>query len=75
MLAMPTFRVMKPSLCFLNSYNPRPKGRSSSFVKIDALKNFAIFTERHLCRSLLLIKSKAFKSAILLKEISARMVS
>ena len=43
-------------------------GRSQMFFKIGVLKNFAIFTEKHLRWSLLLIKLKAFRPVTLLKR-------
>ena len=38
------------------------------FVKIGILKNFAKFTEKHLCLSLFLIKLQASRAATLLKR-------
>ena len=44
-------------------------GRYSSFVDIiGVLKNFAIFTEKHLCCSLFLIKLLVRRPATLLKR-------
>ena len=37
-------------------------------MKTAALENFAIFTGKHLCWSLLLIKLQAFRPEILLKR-------
>ena len=45
----------------------RSSHRRSS-IKITVLKNFAIFTGKHLCWSLSLKKSKAFRPAALLKR-------
>ena len=42
--------------------------RWQMFFKIGVLKNFAIFTRKHLCCSRFVIKWKAFRSATLLKE-------
>ena len=42
--------------------------RLQMFFKVGALKNFAIFTEKHLCWILCLIKLQAFRPAILLKR-------
>ena len=42
--------------------------RSQAFFKIDALKNFAIFTGKHLCWSLFLIKLQAFSRGTLSKN-------
>ena len=47
------------------------KGRSSRsemFFKIDVLKNFVIFTGKHLCWVLFLIKLQVWRSAPLLKR-------
>ena len=44
------------------------KGRSQMFFKKDVLKNFSIFTGKHLCWSLLLNKWQVFRSAALLKK-------
>ena len=47
------------------------KHRSSHlrcFIKINASKNFAIFTGKHLCWSLFLIKLQAFRPTTLLKK-------
>ena len=38
------------------------------FFKMDVLKNFGIFTEKHLCLSLFLIKFQAWRAATLLKR-------
>ena len=38
------------------------------FFKIGALKNFAIFTGKHLCGSFILTKLQAFRPATLLKK-------
>ena len=40
------------------------------FFKIDVLKNFAIFTEKHLCWSLFLIKLQAFRQETAAKVFS-----
>ena len=40
---------------------------SQIFIKISVLKNFAIFTGKHLCRSLFLRKLQVLKPASLLK--------
>ena len=42
--------------------------RSQMFFTIGVLKNFAIFTEKHLCWSLFLIKLQALRPATLLKR-------
>ena len=42
--------------------------RSQIFFNIDALKNFASFTGKHLCWSLFLIKLHALRPATLLKR-------
>ena len=42
--------------------------RSQMFFTIGVLKNFAIFTEKHLCWSLFLIKLQASRPATLLKR-------
>ena len=42
--------------------------RSQTFLKIDALKNFAIFTRKYLCWGLFLIKLQAFRLVALLKR-------
>ena len=42
--------------------------RSQVFFRIGVLKNFAIFTGRHLCWSLFLMKSQAFRPASLLNR-------
>ena len=41
---------------------------SQIFIKISVLKNFAIFTGKHLCRSLFLRKLQVLKPASLLKR-------
>ena len=38
--------------------------RSQMFFKIDVLKNFVIFTGKHLCRSLFLIKLQTWRPVI-----------
>ena len=38
------------------------------FYKKGVVKNFAIFTEKHLCWSLFLIKLQAYRPATLLKR-------
>ena len=48
-------------------YKPIQKQSSDVFCKKAALKNFTIFTGKHLCWSLFLIKLQAFTSATLLK--------
>ena len=50
-------------------------GRSQMFFKIGVLKNFSIFTGKHLCWSLLLNKWQTFKSAALLKETPTQLFS
>ena len=42
---------------------------SEVFNKKAILKNFSIFTRKHLCCSLFLIKLQAFRAATLLKKI------
>ena len=42
------------------------------FFKIDALKNFAIFTEKHLCWSLFLIKLQVLRNETLLIRLQHR---
>ena len=46
--------------------------RSQVFYKISVLKNFTIFTERHLCWSLFLIKLQAWKPTTLSKRLQHR---
>ena len=43
--------------------------RSQIFFKIGILKNFSIFTGKHRCESLFLIKLQAWKPATLLKRV------
>ena len=67
-----------PHLLFKISASARFKNRSnhqSSFVKKDVLKNFAIFTWKHLCWSLFFIKLQAVRAATLLKSGSNTMFS
>ena len=45
------------------------------FYKKSVLKNVAIFTGRHLCWSLFLVKLQTFTSAILLKQTSRQLFS
>ena len=56
---MKIFAVAKASLVFIK--NICRSIRSQMFFKIGALKNFAIFTGKHLCWSLFLIKLQAFR--------------
>ena len=49
--------------------------RSQMFYKIDALKNFAKFSETHLCWSHFSIGLQAFRLASLLKRDSSTSVS
>ena len=42
--------------------------RLQMFFKIAVLKNFAVLSRKHLCRSLVLIKFHAFRSAFVLKK-------
>ena len=51
------------------------RNRSQMFFKIDALKIFAIFTRKHLCWSLFLIKLQAFRTGTLLKRDSNKGVN
>ena len=51
----------------------RRSSRSQMFFKIGALKNFANFTEKHLCWSLFLIKLQAWRT--LIKETPTQMFS
>ena len=55
------------------AYTPgvSPKHSPEVLYKKSILRNFAIFTGKHLCWSLFLIKLQAFKSAILLKRDSS----
>ena len=46
----------------------RLKSRSQRFFKIGVLKNFAIFTGKHLCWRLFLIKLQYWRLAFLLKK-------
>ena len=49
--------------------------RSQMFFRIGVLKNFAIFTGKHLCRSLFLIKLQCWRPATLLKRDSTQVFS
>ena len=51
------------------------RNRSQMFFKIDVLKIFAIFTRKHLCCSLFLIKLQAFGTGTLLKRDSNKGVN
>ena len=42
------------------------------FLKIDVLKNFAVFTRKQLCSGLYLIKLQAFSPADVLKRLQHR---
>ena len=56
---MKSFAAAKSSLVFIKN---RCRGsRSHMFFKIGVLKNFTIFTGKHLCWSLFLIKLQAFR--------------
>ena len=55
---MKIFADAKASLVFINS--KCRSSRSQMFFKIGVLKNFIIFTGKHLCWSLFLIKLQAF---------------
>ena len=46
---------------------PNPKQLAAVFYKKAALKNYAKFTKKHLCRSLSIDKVEDFKPATLLK--------
>ena len=57
---------VSPVLCYdSDKFN---SSRSQMFFKISALKNFAIFTGKHLCGSFILTKLQAFRPATLLKK-------
>ena len=56
---MKIFAAAKASVVFIKKRCR--SSRSQMFFKIDVLKNFAIFTGKHLCWSLFLIKLQAFK--------------
>ena len=56
---MKIFAAAKASLVFIK--NRRRSSRSQMFFKIGVLKNFAIFTGKHLRWSLFLIKLQAFR--------------
>ena len=56
------YRVAKNLVLVLNS-----EAASRDVLKRAVLKNFAIFTEKHLCWSLLLIKLQGSRAATLLK--------
>ena len=49
-------------------YSKNRSWRSQTFLKIGVLKNFAIFTGKHACWSLFLIKLKTFSVATLFKR-------
>ena len=51
--------------------NPFQKKPPEVFYKKDVLKSFAIFSGKHLCWSLFLIKLKVFRSATFLKRDSS----
>ena len=51
-------------------YLPGRSSRSQMFFKMGVLKNFAIFTWKHQCWSIFLMKLQAFGPAILLKGYS-----
>ena len=81
------YRSFRPLYCHLFKYlspsshsSLREKGldrssHSEMFFKIGFLINLAIFTEKHLCWSLFLIKSQAFRPATLLKRDSTQVFS
>ena len=54
-----SFATAKASLVFIKSRYR--SSRSQMFFKIGVLKNFAMFTGKHLCWSLFLIKLQAFR--------------
>ena len=56
---MKSFAATKASLIFMK--NRCRSSRSQMFFKISILKNFAMFTGKHLCWSLFLIKLQAFR--------------
>ena len=56
------YRVAKNLVLVLNS-----EAASRDVLKRAVLKNFAIFTEKHLCWSLLLIKLQGSRAATFLK--------
>ena len=56
---MKSFAAAKASLVFIK--NRCRSSRSQMFFKIGVLKNFAMFTGKHLCWSLFLIKMQAFR--------------
>ena len=53
---------------FRNQFLQGRSSRSQMFFKIVALKNFANFTVKHLCWSLVLMKLQTLRSAALLKR-------
>ena len=56
---MKSFAAAKASLVFIK--NRCRSSRSQMFFKIGVTKNFAMFTGKHLCWSLFLIKMQAFR--------------
>ena len=48
--------------------------RSQMFFKIDNLKDFALLTRNHMCRSLFLMKFQGFRPITLLKRGSSSAV-
>ena len=56
---MKRFAAAKASLVFIK--NRCRSSRSQMFFKIGVLKKFAMFTGKHLCWSLFLIKLQAFR--------------
>ena len=56
---MKIFAAAKASVVFIK--NRCRSSRSQMFFKVDVFKNFAIFTGKHLCWSLFLIKLQAFR--------------
>ena len=70
-----TIAVSKKTFCFCRFFfisfwiitsSKRRSGSSEGFYKLGALKNFAKFTGKHLCRSLFLIRVPAKRPATLL---------
>ena len=55
-------------LYIYHDFNIITSCRSQMFFKLDVFKNFRNFTGKHLCWSLFLIKSEAFRPATLLKR-------
>ena len=55
---MKSFAAAKASSAFIK--NRYRSSRSQMFFKIGVVKNFAMFTRKHLCWSLFLIKMQAF---------------